>query len=207
MKKDYQATANILLVDDEPIVLNTLGAGLKSSGYTVTTCELPQKALEIYKQATPDLVITDYNMPLMDGLTMARSMIEITHRPIIMLSAYNDLQLVRDAIGVGISTYLVKPVEVERIIPSIESALARFAEISALIKQGDNIQAGVETHRIISTAVGIVMVQTNRPQDIAFESLRRMAREQRRPLRDLAFDLVDSTSTTNSILMNLPDMK
>ena len=95
--------------------------------------------------------------------------------------------------------------EAERLAPSIEAALARFAEISALLKQGANVQAGVETHRLISTAVGIVMVSTHRPQDLAFESLRRFARDQRRPLRDVAFDLVDSTSTANTILSQLRD--
>lgn len=195
----------LLLVDDEPIVLDTLASGLAALGYEVQTSDAAQRALEAYRSQIPDLVILDYRMPGMDGLQLARAMIGFAHRPIVMLSAYNDLPLVREAVGLGISTYLVKPVEAERLAPSIEAALARFAEISALLKQGANLQAGVEAHRLISTAVGIVMATTHRSQDVAFESLRRLARDQRRLLRDVAFDLVDATSSANSILSQLRD--
>jgi len=205
MKTATRPEPRLLLVDDEPIVLNTLASGLTALGYKVQTSDAAQRALEQYRREVPDLVILDYRMPDMDGLQLARAMIALTHRPIIMLSAYNDLPLVREAIGVGVSTYLVKPVEAERLAPSIEAALARFAEISALLKQGANLQAGVETHRLISTAVGIVMASTHRPQDLAFESLRRLARDQRRPLRDVAFDLVDATSSANAVLAQLRD--
>lgn len=207
MKKDTKDPTNLLLVDDEPIILNTLESGLSSLGYQVTACDTPDQALNSYRQFTPDLVILDYRMPKMNGVELARALIDIEQRPIIMLSAYNDLPMVREAINAGISTYLVKPVEAERLAPSIEAALARFAEISALLKQGANIQAGVESHRLISTAVGIVMAQNRQPQDLAFESLRKMARDQRRSLRDLAFDLVDSTSIANSILVQLQKNK
>lgn len=200
MKTIPRTAARLLLVDDDSIVLNTLASGLTGLGYAVQTCDRPDQALDQYRRTTPDLVIVDYRMPEMDGLQLARAMIELSHRPIIMLSAYNDLPLVREAIGAGVSTYLVKPVEAERLAPSIEAALARFVEISALLKQGADLQAGMETNRIISTAVGIVMAHTNLPQDLAFEALRRLARDQRRLLRDVAFDLVDATTTGNSIL-------
>ncbi len=205
MKTPSRPEPRLLLVDDEPIILDTLSSGLTALGYKVQTSDAAQKALERYRSEVPDLVILDYRMPGMDGLQLARAMIAFAHRPIVMLSAYNDLPLVREAIGAGISTYLVKPVDAERLAPSIEAALARFAEIAALLKQGANLQAGVETHRLISTAVGIVMATTHRPQDVAFESLRRFARDQRRLLRDVAFDLVDSTSAANAILAQLRD--
>lgn len=207
MKKNEQSETQLLLVDDEPIVLNTLANGLNALGYKVTTYDTPASALDSYKRNHPDIVILDYRMPEMNGLQLAKAMMEVCHRPIIMLSAYNDLPLVREAIGVGITNYLVKPVEAERVAPSIEAALARFAEITALLQQGANIQAGMESHRLISTAVGIVMAHTHRPQDQAFESLRRLARDQRLPLRDVAFDLVDSTSITNTILSQLQNLE
>ena len=139
-------------------------------------------------------------MPEMNGLELMQKMIEIEHRPIIMLSAYNDLPIVREAVGAGVSGYLVKPVESERLVPTIEATLARFAELSALFQQGANIQAGVESHRLISTAVGIVMARTGFAQDQAFQSLRRLSRDQRRPLKDIAFELVDATSTALSLI-------
>ena len=203
MKTDEQKATNLLLVDDEPIALKTLAAGLTKFGYLVSAFDSPQAALAHYCKNVPDLVITDYRMPDMDGLQLARAMIEHEHKPVIMLSAYNELPLVREAIDIGVSSYLVKPIEAKHIVPSIEASLARFLEINALIKQGANLQAGVETQRLISTAIGIIVAQSHLTPDLAFEKLRRLARSRRHSVRDLAFDLVDSVTTTNSLLNEL----
>jgi two-component system, response regulator PdtaR len=200
MKNKQNKPTHLLLVDDEPIILTTLSTGLSQMGYRVTTCESSANAIESYRQSTPDLVILDYRLPTMNGLELAKQLLDIEHRPIIMLSAYNDLPIVRDAIDIGVAGYLTKPVEAERLAPSIEAALARFTEISALLKQGANIQASIESQRLIGTAVGIMMARCNLTQDGAFERLRRQARDQRKPLKDLAFDLVASTSGSNELL-------
>jgi two-component system, response regulator PdtaR len=200
MKSKLTTPTHLLLVDDEPIVLTTLSNGLRQMGYRVSTCENSTKAIDSYRQDLPDLVVLDYRIPDINGLELAKHLLDIEHRPIIMLSAYNDLPIVREAIDIGVAGYLTKPVEAERLTPSIEAALARFSEIAALLKQGANIQASIESQRLISTAVGIMMARCNLTQDRAFERLRKQARDQRRPLKDLAFDLVDATSNGNEIL-------
>lgn len=205
MRNESSATASVLLVDDDPIVLNTLGAGLSRLGYAVETFDTASAALARYRAAPPDLVILDYRLPEMTGAELARAMIKEAYRPIIVLSAYNDASTVREAVGLGVSAYLVKPVEAERLAPSIEAALARFAELEALLKQGMNLRDGLEKNRIINTAIGIVMERSALPLDLAFESLRRLARDQRRPLRDVALELVDAVSTANGILQRLRD--
>ena len=202
-KKAEHSSSKILLVDDDAIVLSTLGAGLTRLGYAVQTFDNASAALEHYQSDPPDLAILDYRMPQMNGLELARIMIDQVHRPIIMLSSYNETAVVRDAVGAGVYTYLMKPVEAERLAPSIEAALARFAEINVLIRQGDNLQEGMEKNRVISTAVGIIMERAHLSQDVAFESLRKLARDQRRPLRDVAYDLVDAVSSTNAIIGRL----
>ena len=203
MKTTGNTAAKILLVDDDAIVLNTLGAGLTRLGYAVQTFDNVPAALVHYQANPPDLAILDYRMPQMDGLELARILIKEVYRPIIMLSSYSEAAIVKDAVGLGVYTYLVKPVEAEHLAPSIEAALARFAEVNVLIKQGDNLQEGLEKNRIISTAVGIVMERTHMSQDVAFESLRRLARDQRRPLRDVAYELVDALSSANTIIGRL----
>lgn len=205
MRNESSATASLLLVDDDPIVLNTLGAGLSRLGYAVETFDTASAALARYRATPPDLVILDYRLPEMTGAELARAMIKEAYRPIIVLSAYNDASTVREAVGLGVSAYLVKPVEAERLAPSIEAALARFAELEALLKQGMNLRDGLEKNRIINTAIGIVMERSALPLDLAFESLRRLARDQRRPLRDVALELVDAVSTANGILQRLRD--
>jgi len=203
MKVAERSGAKILLVDDDAIVLSTLGAGLMRLGYAVQTFDKVAAALEHYQTNPPDLAILDYRMPQMNGLELARIMIKEVYRPVIMLSSYSEAAIVKDAVGLGVYTYLVKPVEAERLSPSIEAALARFAEVNVLIKQGDNLQEGMEKNRIINTAVGIIMERAHLSQDVAFESLRKLARDQRRPLRDVAYDLVDAVSSANAMINRL----
>ena len=190
---------HILLVDDDRLVLATLKQGLSKMGYTVTTCDNGQDALEFYRHTPPDLAVLDVRMPGMSGLETARAMLETAYRPILMLSAYDDLAIVKEAVTMGVTGYLVKPIEANQMAPSIEAALARFAEVEALLKNRENLREGIEKNRVISTAVGIVMERAGLSHDPAFEHLRRLARDQRRTLREIAQELVQAVSIANDL--------
>jgi len=189
---------HVLLVDDDRLVLATLKQGLSRLGYAVTTCDNGQDAIESYRQNPPDLVVLDVRMPGIGGLETARAMLEAAYRPILMLSAYDDLTIVKEAVAMGVSGYLVKPIDANQMAPSIEAALARFAEVNALIKNRENLREGVEKNRVISTAVGIIMERAGLGSDVAFEHLRQLARTQRRTLRDVAQELVQAVTVVNN---------
>lgn len=190
----------IMLVDDDRFVLGTLSIGLAARGYDVECFEEAGGAIEAYGQSAPDLVILDLRLAEMSGTEVARAMLERRHRPILMLSAYDDQALVREAIAIGVSGYLVKPIEASHLVPSIEAALARFAEVSALMENSANLHEWVERNRVISTAVGIVMERAGLGPDQAFERLRWLARDRRRPLRDIAQDLVEGLAKVNLLV-------
>jgi len=190
----------VLLVDDDRLVLATLKHGLAVMGYAVEAYDNGGEALEHYRQTPPDIVVLDIRMPDMSGLELACAMLQTAYRPILMLSAHDDGPTVKEAVALGVSGYLVKPIEVNQLVPSIEAALARFTEVSALMKDGAGLREGVERNRVISIAVGIVMERAGLTADTAFESLRKLAREQRRALRDVAQDLVNAVSTVNSVV-------
>ncbi len=191
--------ADILLVDDDRLVLATLKQGLLKMGYRVTTCDNGQDALESYRKNPPDLVVLDVRMPGMSGVETARAMLESEYRPVLMLSAYDDQSIVKEAVTAGAMGYLIKPIEPNQMAPSIEAALARFAEVNALLKNRENVREGIEQNRVISTAVGIVMERAGLNPDCAFEQLRQLARSQRKPLREVAQYLVDAVTTVNAL--------
>ena len=191
--------ANILLVDDDRLVLATLKQGLSKVGYTVTAYDNGQDALEFYRSSPPDLVVLDLRMPGLSGLVTARAMLESAYRPILMLSACDGQAIVREAVSTGVAGYLVKPIEANQMAPSIEVALARFAEVNALLKNKENLCDDIEKNRVISTAVGIVMERGALNPDAAFDHLRQHARAQRRPLRDIAQELVQALAIVNSM--------
>lgn len=197
---EEKAGGHILLVDDDRLVLATLKQGLSKMGYTLTTCDNGQDALALYSSNPPDLVVLDVRMPGMSGLETARAMLESAYRPILMLSAHDDQAIVKEAVTMGVAGYLVKPIEASQMAPSIEAALARFAEVNALLKNRESLCEGLEKNRVISTAVGIVMERGGLGTDMAFEHLRRLARAQRRPLRDVAQELVSAVAAVNSLI-------
>ncbi len=200
-KTDHQT--RVLLVDDDPVVLNSLGSGLVAYGYNVETCKNGELALEANRENPPDAIVMDFNMPGLSGIETLEAMAEERNCPVIILTAYSDVNIVKAAVGAGVSAYLVKPVEAERLAPSIEAALVRYREIAALLKQDANVQDIMEKNRIINAAVGIVMERCNMSFDKAFESLRRHARNERRALKEIAFELVDGVSAINEALSRL----
>jgi response regulator NasT len=193
------SAVRVLLVDDDRLVLATLAEGLRARGYRVEAVDNGREALEMYRAEAPDIVVLDVRMPGMSGLDTARAMLVANHRPIVMLSAYDDQPVVHEAIAVGVSGYLVKPIEVNQLIPSIEATLARFAEVNALVRNTTNLRDGVEHNRIVSTAVGILMEREGLGQDESFERLRSHARAQRRPLREVAREFVEALAAVNTI--------
>lgn len=200
-----QSGARVLLVDDDRLVLATMQMGLKNLGYQVEVADSGETALEQYQADTPEIVVMDFRMPGMTGVEAASAMLAVAYRPIIMLSAYNDQELVRQAVKTGVASYLVKPIEPKQLAPSIEAALARFSEVNALLNNEADLREGLERSRLISTAVGIVMERSGLSSDVAFDRLRRLARDQRRPLRELAQELVTAVTMANTILSSFRD--
>lgn len=189
--------ATIFVVDDDRLVLATLSSDLERTGYNVQSFENGKSALEAYRQILPDLVLLDIRMPEMDGVQTAREMLAFKYRPILILSAYDDVDTVTDSIAVGVSGYLVKPLLPSQLVPAIETSLARSKDISKLLKNNNDLVSNTEKNRLISTAVGIMMERSKLGREQAFENLRRFARSQRRPLVDVSEELVNAITTAN----------
>ncbi|MDH3637029.1 MAG: response regulator transcription factor [Gammaproteobacteria bacterium] len=122
-------TARLLLVDDDPVVLHTLLHGLRAAGYDVVATADPHHALLEYTRRPPDLAVLDIGLPGLSGTQLAVAMLQHLYRPILILSGHSEAEHVRAAVRTGVMGYLVKPVAAEHLIPSIETARARFADL------------------------------------------------------------------------------
>ena len=182
--------ATLLLADDDRLVLATLAEGLRRSGYTVLDAAGGEEAIRLAGEHRPDLAILDMRMPDRDGLAVARWLCEYTDCPFLFLSAYGDAEVVEAAVQSGALGYLVKPLDVQQILPSIEAALNRGRELRALLEEEAQLSAALRLGREISMAVGILMAREGLDEQAAFERLRSKARTQRRRLRALAAELV-----------------
>ena len=121
----------ILLVDDEPLVLIGLQGMLEweKLGYTVCgTARNGKLALELIEREKPDIVIADVKMPVMDGLTLARTCRERSALPaFIMLTSFEEFDYIKQAMGAGVVDYLVK---LDLTPENLQTALAKPGEMS-----------------------------------------------------------------------------
>ena len=191
---------HVLLVDDDRLILGTLGNGLRQAGYAVAEAASGETALALAQHQIPDLAILDIRMPGISGIELARRLRD-THRvPTLFLSAYSDKKMVEEAIDEGGLGYVVKPVDVLQLVPAIEAALARARDLQALGKAKDRLEEALKGGRDTTTAIGILMERRGLRRQDAFELLRTHARAQRRRLELLARDIVDAAETLNAMV-------
>lgn len=117
--------AKILIVDDSIIMRKNLEFILKNSNHQIVgQATNGKQAVELYKEYKPDLVTMDISMPFMSGTDAVSEIISIDpSAKIIMISAINQKQLVFEAIKKGAKHYIVKPIDAENVIKTIDSLL------------------------------------------------------------------------------------
>jgi len=181
---------HILVVDDDRLIRATLVQGLRSAGFEVSEAGSGEGALAWVTEHQADLALLDMRMSGISGLEVAQHFREKGGPPFMFLSAYGDDATVLAAAEAGALGYLVKPMDVAQVIPAIESALARAAELSKLHKSERQLETALAQNREVSVAVGIIMERFRLNRDAAFDLLRDRARAERRKLLDLADEMV-----------------
>lgn len=191
-------TAHLLLVDDDRLVLKTLTLGLRQSGYRVSDAESCEEA-EVFLASgeRPDLAVVDIRMSGNSGLYLAERLQQLDHIPFVIFSAYSDQVMIDRASELGALAYLVKPMDIAKLIPSLVAALARANELHALRTTRQQLQAALDAERNINVAVGITMMQYHVKRSDAFDKLRNAARVRRCKLADLATDIVQAGDALN----------
>jgi len=190
---------HILVVDDDRLVLAALAEGLRGAGYRVTSSANGADALGVTARDRPDLALLDIRMPETDGIEVGRRLREQAGVPFLFLSAYGDPGIVQRAAEEGALGYLVKPLDIQQIVPAIEAALTRAGEISKLRESEAQLTTALAGSREISMAVGMLMTRDRINREQAFELLRSHARSQRRPLAELAKELLSSAENIYTI--------
>ncbi len=118
--------ARILVVDDEPSILDTLTFRLRREGFEVSTAASGLEALQVFRQAQPHLVVLDVMLPDMDGLEVCRRLREQSAVPVLMLTARGDEMDRVMGLEVGADDYLVKPFSYRELLARIRALLRRL---------------------------------------------------------------------------------
>ncbi len=194
-------TIRVVIAEDEALIRLDLKEMLEEEGYSVVA-EVGdgQQAVDRATELRPDLVILDIQMPVLDGLSAADQIASNRIAPVIVLTAFSQRELVERARDAGAMAYLVKPFSKNDLVPAIEVARARFAEMTALDGEVRTLEERLETRKIVEQAKGRLMEQQGLTEAEACRWLQRTAMNPRTSMKALAQSIIapDSASESSS---------
>ena len=177
----------IVIADDEPIIRLDLKKMLEDTGFDVVAeAGDGAKAVEAARTLNPDIVILDIKMPHMDGIDAAKIINEEKIAPVLLLTAYSQVDLVKRAKEAGVYSYLVKPFKEADLLPAIEIAMSRWEEFLELEKQARDLEDKLETRKAVERAKGILIDQYGLKEHEAFRRIQVQSMNTRKSMREIA---------------------
>lgn len=170
-----------VVVDDEPITRMDLGQMLEELGFAVVGDAADGfDAVELCRRHRPDVVLMDIKMPVFDGMTASETIIgEDLCGCVVMLTAFQDRELIDRASRIGVTGYLVKPVEERLLLPTLEVALAQAQRLRQARREAGEMKRRMEEQKTIDRAKALLAKQEGIPEGDAYRRLQRMAMEKR----------------------------
>jgi two-component system, OmpR family, KDP operon response regulator KdpE len=138
----------VLVVDDEAQIIRVLRHILGAHGYDVRTAEDGASALDIFNEWAPDLVLTDLQMPSVNGLELCVRLRTISDVPIVILSVRNEEKTIVEALDAGADDYVTKPFGSNELLARLRSALRRVPRRPADLIEIGGFRADISAHRI-----------------------------------------------------------
>ena len=186
-----QPAPRVLIAEDEAIIRLDLKEMLEEEGLDVVgEASDGEAAIRLARERNPDLVIMDIKMPGMDGLAAAEHIVSEDLAAVLILTAFSQRDLVQRAAEAGAMAYLVKPFQKADLMPAIEIAIARHAELDAVRKESKGLADQLETRKIVDRAKGKLMDGEGLSEADAFRRLQKRAMDERRPMRAIAEEIL-----------------
>ena len=177
----------IVIAEDEAIIRLDLRETLEEEGYEVVAdCGRGDEAVQLVTQHKPDVAILDIKMPVMSGLEAAKLISQSKICPVVMLTAFSQRDIVEQARDAGALAYLVKPFQKSDLVPAIELAIARFAEMRALTGEVEALGAQLEIRKLMDRAKGILIDKHAMTENDAFTYIQKMAMSERVKMGEIA---------------------
>ena len=180
-------TTRVVIAEDEAIIRLDLRETLEEEGYVVVgDCGRGDEAVALVKKMIPDVVILDIKMPVMTGLEAAKLITETKICPVVMLTAFSQREIIEQARDAGALAYLVKPFQKSDLVPAIELAIARFAEMQALSGEVAALGAQLEIRKLVDRAKGILLDKYAMNENDAFTYIQKLAMTERVKMGEIA---------------------
>jgi response regulator NasT len=181
-----------VIAEDEALIRMDLAEMLAEEGYDVVgEAGDGERAVELVESLRPDLVILDVKMPRLDGIAAAERIARQRIAPVVMLTAFSQRDLVERARDAGAMAYLVKPFVQADLVPAIEMARSRFAELAALEAEVLDLTDRLETRKAVERAKSVLQGELSLSEPDAFRWIQKTAMDLRLSMREVAEGVVE----------------
>ncbi len=181
----------VVIAEDEALIRLDLAEMLGEEGYDVVgQAEDGELAIELAVTLRPDLVILDVKMPRLDGIAAAEQIAGQRIAPVVILTAFSQRDLVERARDAGAMAYLVKPFDQTDLVPAIEMAMSRFAELRQLESEVEDLNDRLETRKAVDRAKGVLQQSLGLSEPESFRWIQKTAMDLRLSMRQVADGVV-----------------
>ena len=194
MTSSTAAPYRILVAEDETLIRMDLVEMLREAGYDVVGAASDgREAIELAESLQTDLAILDVKMPILDGISAAEKIIEVS--PVLMLTAFSQKDLVERARDAGAMAYVVKPFTINDLVPAIEISISRHRQMKSLETEVADLHERLETRKVIDRAKGILMKALNLSEPEAFSWIQRAAMDRRITMKEVSEAVINPSAT------------
>ena len=184
-----QNPVRVVIAEDEALIRLDLKEMLEEEGYSVVAeAGDGESAVEHVTTLRPDLVILDIKMPVLDGISAAERI-----APVVILTAFSQRELVERARDAGAMAYLVKPFTKADLVPAVEMAVSRFAEIRALDTEIGTLRERLEVRKLLDRAKGLLQSEHGLSEPAAFRWIQKTSMDRRLTMRKVAEAVIEGS--------------
>ncbi|HEU0256808.1 MAG TPA: response regulator [Microbacteriaceae bacterium] len=186
------APRRVVVAEDESLIRLDIVEILRDNGFEVVgEAGDGETALALATELRPDLVVMDVRMPKMDGIAAAKKLSEDHVAPVVLLTAFSQKDLVERATEAGALAYVVKPFTPNDLLPAIEIALARHAQIIALEAEVSDLVERFETRKLVDRAKGLLNEKMGLTEPEAFRWIQKASMDRRLTMHDVSLAIID----------------
>jgi response regulator NasT len=184
-----------VVAEDEALIRLDIVEMLKEAGYEVVgEAGDGEEAVRLAESHKPDVVVLDIKMPVLDGISAAERIVGARIAPVVLLTAFSQRELVERARDAGAMAYVVKPFTSADLLPALEIALSRHAEIAQLESEVADLTDRFETRKLVDRAKGLLQTRFGITEPEAFRWIQKTSMDKRLTMREVATAVINSTA-------------
>ncbi len=181
-----------VVAEDEALIRMDVVETLREAGFEVVgEAGDGETAVQLATDLRPDVVVMDVKMPVLDGISAAERIGKAHLAPVVLLTAFSQTELVERARDAGAMAYVVKPFSPADLLPALEIAISRYAQISALESEVADLAERFETRKRVDRAKGLLMSKMGLSEPESFRWIQKTSMDRRLTMREVADAVIE----------------